>query len=138
MGGGGHQGPHAPDRLDDGGGQGRALYRVGARPQLVKENEGAVVCLLQNGHDVYHVRRESGQGLVDGLLVPDVRQHRGAHPDGRAVAGGDVQAALGHKGEQAQGLEGDGLAAGVGAGDHQSVEVFPQIQVVAHGGLGVQ
>ena len=81
---------------------------------------------------------EGGQGLVDGLLVADVRQHGGAHPHRGAVRRRDVQPTLGHQGEQAQGFQGDGLAAGVGAGDDQGIERSAQGQVVAHGGLGVQ
>ena len=132
VGGGGHQGPHLPGAVDDGGGQGRALDGVGARPQLVKEDQGAVVRLLQDAHDVHHVGGEGGQALGDGLLVPHVGQHPVEHPDAAVVPHRDVEAALGHEGEQADGLEGDGLAAGVGAGDHQGVEVLPQHQVVGH------
>ena len=138
MGGGRHKTAHGPDGLDNGGGQRRALHRVGARAQLVEENEGAVVRLLQNGDDVHHVGGEGGQGLVDGLLVADVRHDHGAHLDGGAVSGGDMQAALSHKSQQAQRFQGDGLAAGVGAGDDQRVKVPAQRQIVAHGGLLVQ
>ena len=46
VGGGAHLGTHAPHRFDDGGGQGRALHRVGARPQLVEEDQALVVRLL--------------------------------------------------------------------------------------------
>ena len=49
-----------------------------------------------------------------------------------------MEAALGHEGQETQGLQGHRLTAGVGTGDDQGVKVFPQIQVVAHGGLGVQ
>ena len=55
-----------------------------------------------------------------------------------AVVGGDVEAALGHEGQKADGLQGHRLAAGVGAGDDQGVEVLPQIEVVGHRLLGVQ
>ena len=104
VGGGGHQGPQAPGVLDDGGGQGGPLHGVGAAPQLVEEDEGVPVGLLEHAHDVAHVGGEGGQGLGDGLLVPDVRQHPLAHPDGAPVPHGDVEAALGHEGEQADGL----------------------------------
>ena len=49
-----------------------------------------------------------------------------------------MQAALGHEGEQADGLDGHRLAAGVGAGDHQGVEVLTQHQVVGHRPVRVQ
>ena len=44
-----------------------------------------------------------------------------------------MQAALVHGGKQADGLDGDGLAAGVGAGDHQGVKAVPQFQADGHG-----
>ncbi|CUP68050.1 Uncharacterised protein [Flavonifractor plautii] len=44
----------------------------------------------------------------------------------------DVETALGHQRQKADGLEGHGLAAGVGAGDDQRVEALPQPQVVGH------
>ena len=49
-----------------------------------------------------------------------------------------MEAALGHQGQQAQGLEADGLAAGVGAGDDQGVEGVSQLDVDGHGLFGIQ
>ena len=82
--------------------------------------------------------RKGRQGLVDGLLVPDVCQHGGAHLHHGAIGGRDMQAALCHERKQTQCLEGDGLSASVGAGNDQRVEPASQDQVVAHGGFGVQ
>ena len=76
---------------------------------------------------------EGGQGLGDGLLVADVGQHPAEHPHCGVRPGGDVQAALGHQGDETDGLQGHRLAAGVGAGDDQGVEPLPQLQVVGHG-----
>ena len=132
MGGGGHLAPQLPDPLDDGDGQSRALHRVRARPQLVKEDEALTVRLLQDMHDVHHVGGEGAEALLDALLVADVRQHPAEHGDGAAAVRGDVEAALGHEGQQAQGLQAHGLAAGVGAGDDQGVEPLPQLQIHRH------
>ena len=49
-----------------------------------------------------------------------------------------MQAALGHEGQQAQGLEADGLAAGVGASDDQGVKLLPQLDGDGHRLAGVQ
>ena len=49
-----------------------------------------------------------------------------------------MQAALGHEGEQADGLDGHRLSAGIGAGDYQGVEVLPQHQVVGHRPVRIQ
>ena len=50
--------------------------------------------------------------------------------------GGDVQAALGHEGQQANGLEHNGFAPRVGAGDQQQIEVVPQARVDRHHFIG--
>ena len=138
VGGGGHQGPHLPGALDDGGGQGRALDGVGARPQLVKEDQRLVVRLPENAHNVHHVGGKCGQTLGDGLLVAHVGQHPAEHLYPAVVGDGDMQAALGHEGEQADGLDGHRLSAGIGAGDYQGVEVLPQHQVVGHRPVRIQ
>ena len=138
MGGSGHQCAHLPGTVNDGGGQGRALHRVGARTQLVHQNQGVSVGDLQNAHQGCHMGGERGQRLGNGLLVTDVGQHPRKNPHGRIVLGGDVQAALCHQGNQAQGLERHGLAAGVGSGDDQGVKPLPQLQVVGHRLFGVQ
>ena len=121
MGGGRRQRALAPHILDDGDGQRRALHRVGARPQLVEQDQALLIRQLQYLHCVGHMRREGGQALLDALLVAHVRQHPVEHLHGALVAGGDVQAALGHQAQQPQRFQRDGLAAGVGAGDDQRV-----------------
>ena len=66
-----------------------------------------------------HVGAEGGERLLDALLVADVGVDGGEDGQAAALVGGDGQAGLGHQAEQADGLEGDGLAAGVGPGDEQ-------------------
>ena len=82
--------------------------------------------------------REGRQALLDALLVADVRQHPLIDGHGAPVRRRDVEAALGHQRQQAQGLEGHGLAAGVGTGDDQGVKGVPQLDVDGHRRLGVQ
>ena len=55
--------------------------------------------------------------------------------DRAAVVGRDMQAALGHERQQADGLERDGLAAGVGAGDDERIKVAAQPHGDRHDGL---
>ena len=57
----------------------------------------------------------------DRLVVADVGQHPVEHRQARPSRG-RAKAALVQHGEQAERLEGDGLAAGVGARDHQGAE----------------
>ena len=44
--------------LDDGDGERRALGRVGAGAELIEEDEGAVVALIEDADNVRHVGRE--------------------------------------------------------------------------------
>ena len=132
VGGGGHLGPPLADVLYDGDGQSGTLDGVRTGPQLVKEDQAALVRLLQNLHDVHHVGGEGGEALLDALLVPDVRQHPVVDADGAAVVRRDVEAALGHEGQQPQGLQAHRLTAGVGAGDDQGVELPAQLDVDGH------
>ena len=97
MGGGGDERSLATPVLNNGNGQGRPLHRVGARPQLVKEQEAVLVRLTQNFHGVGHMRREGGQALLDALLIPHIRQHPVKDPQPAPVVGGDLQPALGHQ-----------------------------------------
>ena len=138
MGRGRHLGSQSPGGLDDSSGQGSSLYRVCPRSQLVKENQALVIRLLQDAHDIHHVGGEGGQGLGDGLLIPDIGQHTGDDPYGRVIFCRDMEATLGHQGDQAQGLQGNRLSSGVWAGDNQGIESLPQFQVVGHRLLLVQ
>ena len=90
--------------LDDGDGQCRTLNGVGARAQLIEEDQAVLVRLVQDLHDVFHMRREGRQTLLDALLVADVGQHRGKDAHSAVVVTGDMQAALRHQAEEAERL----------------------------------
>ena len=138
MRGGGHSGAHPADVLDDGDGQGRALHRVGTGAKLVEQDEAMAVRLPQNRHYISHMCRESGQILFNALLIADVRQHPLVDRNGTLVRRRDVETALGHQRQQAKGLEGDGLAAGIGASDDQCIKGVSQLDVNGHRLLRVQ
>ena len=138
VGGGRHSAPQLPHPLDDGNGQGRALHRVRTGAQLIEQHQAVAVRLLQNAHYIGHMGRESGQILFNALLVADIGQHGREYGDGALGRHGDVEAALGHQRQQAQGLQADGFAAGVGAGDDQCVKGLAQLQINGHCLLGVQ
>ena len=121
--------------LDDGDGQRRALGRIRARAELVKEQQRALIARLQHTHGVGHVRRERGQRLLDALLVADVGHDLVEHGHGAAVGTRDVQAALRHRREQTDSLERDGLAAGIRAGDDERVKLAAERHVDRHGGI---
>lgn len=61
---------------------------------------------------------EGGEVALDGLGVADVGED-GVEDGEGGLGGGDGEAGLGHEGKEAEGLEADGFAAGVGAGDDE-------------------
>ena len=99
VGGGAHQSAPLPGGLNDGCCQSGTLHRIGARPQLVKKDEGTRPARLQDPHDVGHVRGEGGQVLCNGLLIADVGQHVVKDHNAAVVPHRDVQATLGHEDE---------------------------------------
>ena len=137
---GGDEGSDAPVKQmgQDGTGEGRAFLRVGAGAEFVEQDERLGVGFFQDADDVGDVAGEGGEGLFDGLFVADVGKNVLEHRDFRARVGGDVQAGLGHEGEQADGFEADSFAAGVGAGDDQGVGVGIEKNVNRDDGVGVE
>ena len=90
--------------FEDGNGQRRALDGVGAGAQLVDQDEGAVIRLLEDGDELGHVGGEGREGLLDALFVADVDEDILKGRDGRARSGRDEQPAHGHEGQKADGL----------------------------------
>ena len=122
---------------EQGLGQGGALLRVGAGAQFVNEHQGVGGCLVQDGAEVLDVGAESGQGLLDALLVADVGKD--AVEQGKLGGlGGDVQAGVGHQGQQAGGLQSYGFAPGVGAGYCHDPDAPAQLQADGHHPVGEQ
>ena len=138
MGGCHHQRSQRTGAVDNGLGQSGSFHRISTRTQLVDEDQGIIVCLLQNAHNIHHMGGECGQRLCDGLLVTNISQHPVKDPDGTVGTGRNVHTTLSHQGEQTDGFQGNRLAAGVGAGDHQGVKLLTQAQVVGHRFLWVQ
>ena len=75
---------------------------------------------------------EGGKALLDALLIADIGVDFIEDSQLRAVRGGNLQPRLRHEGEQAHCFQGDGFAAGVGAGDHQGSEILAQPQVAGN------
>ena len=63
-----------------------------------------------------HVGGEGAETLLDTLLVADVGKDLAVDGDAGIRRGRDVHAALDHECQEADGFEGHGFAAGVGAG----------------------
>ena len=123
MGSSNHTAAHFTAELNQCDGQRRTLRRVGSGTQFVIEHQGPIIALLHHIHNGSHVAGEGGQALGNGLLVADVRQNGIKGGKLTAIPGRDVEAALRHQGQQSDGFQGDGFAAGVGAGDDHGVKV---------------
>ena len=105
--------------VQDGLREGRTLFRVGARAQLVEEHEGACRGVVEYLDDVEHVRAERGHRACYALLVSNIGVDAVEYGEDAPVFGRDVEAGLVHEGEQPDGLHRDGLAAGVRARDDE-------------------
>ena len=82
--------------------------------------------------------RECGQALLNALFVPNVSKHFREDGELGSVQSGNVESGLAHEGEKSHCFQGHCLAPGVGAGDHQKVKIFPQVNVYGHHFLPVQ
>ena len=118
MGSGHYHGAGVAQVGQQGNGEGGTFFGVGGGTEFVNEDEGAVGGDIHDALQVADVAAESGQGFKDALLVADVGVD--AVKEGQVgVLGGQLEAGVGHHRQQADGFEGDGFAAGVGAGDEQ-------------------
>ncbi len=87
---------------------------------------------LQNAGDLLHMAGEGGQALFDALLIADVHEEFVEHGRPRCAHRRDEEAALCHRAQQTGRFQGDGLTAGVGAGDDERIILFAQRNVHRH------
>jgi hypothetical protein len=91
-----------------------ALLGIGADGDLVDQDQRAVARGREQLAQVDHVAGERRQVVLQALRVADVGADVGEPAHRAAALGGDVVAAPHHQRGQPDGLERDGLAAGVG------------------------
>ena len=91
-----------------------------------------VTAFLQNPNDVRHMGRKRGQILLNALFIADIREDMVEHADLTSVIHWNMKSAFRHQAEKSDGLKCDCLAAGIGAGDHQSVEILSQRYIDGH------
>ena len=114
-----------------------ALGRVGAGAQLVEKTQALTVDTAEDIHDGLHVRRESGEALLDALLVADVGKNVSEKREFATVAGGNMQARHTHEFEETDCFERDGLAAGVGSCDNDHVIIGTQLDIDGNDLFGI-
>ncbi len=112
-------GATAAEVVDHGGAQRAAFDGIGPAAELVEQHERRQLERALHGDDVSDVRRERTQAGGNRLVVANVGEHGSERRERAAVVDGNEQSGLRHHGEQAEGLQGDGLPAGVRARDHE-------------------
>ena len=136
--GGGHQQHAAAAQFfNDGHSQRGTLGRVGTGTQLVQQHKSVRHGQLQNAGDLFHMAGEGGKALFDALLIADVHEKLIEHADLAALVGRDQETTLCHRAQQTGRFQGDGLAAGVRAGDDERIIFFAQCNVHRHALLWV-
>ena len=138
MGGDHKEAAAAEELLQDGRGQAGAFRRVRAAAELVQQDQAVLAAFPEDPDHIGHVAGEGGQVLADALAVADIAEHPVHHPDDGAFPAGDMEPALGHQGQQADGFEADGFSAGVRPGDRDAGIRQGQVQAERHAGPGVQ
>ena len=98
---------------------GASLLGIGAGAELVEKDEAVRRGGRHDAADRADMAGEGRERLVDRLLVADVGEDGVEDREARLGGRGEAEAELVHQGEEADGLEGDGLAAGVGARDDE-------------------
>ena len=114
-------------------GESRALGRIRTRAEFVKQQQRALVTLLEYADNIGHMRRKCGEALLYALLVAYVGHNMAEHGHVAAVRCRDMQPALIHCGKKSDGLERNGLTACVRPGDNQRIEAAAKLKVDRHG-----
>ena len=112
--------------------QGRALLGICASAQLIQDHKRTRVGYLQDANDIGDMAAERAQGLLDRLLVANIRIHGREAGQLGAALHGNMQPALRHHHQQANRFERDGLAACVRAGNNQSTGAGLRVYIDGH------
>ena len=80
-----------------GHGQRRSLSGICTCTELIKEAEAGDISVFKYGHDIRHMGREGGKGLLYGLLIPDVRIYFFEERELAPVSGGDMEPGKPHE-----------------------------------------
>ena len=113
-----------------------ALDRVRAGGHLVEQDERPLPGRAQDLDEVGDVAGEGREAHLDRLPVADVREHL-VEDRQRGRVRRRAQPGLVQQRGEAERLQGDGLAAGVRAADHERAQAA-EVEVDRHGGLGVE
>ena len=113
-------------------GQGRPFHGVRAGAQFVQQYQVLFPHRGQERNELGNVAGEGGQVILDALFITDDGVNMVVHRKAGALSRRNEEARLVHEGKKARRLDGDGLAAGVGAGNDENIECLPQCHGYRH------
>src|SRR4030043_1267918 len=121
-----------------GAGQGWSLLWVCTCSQFVKDHQGAAISVFQNADDVGNVSGKCGQGLFNGLFVPNISVYTVEKVDLRTRMGRYMQAGLCHESQKSNGLKGHGLATSIWTRDYHGICLGVQFDINRHNRYWIQ
>ena len=116
----------------------RALDRIRACAQFVKEYERMDIRLIEDTNGIRHMRRKRGKRLFDRLFIPDVRKYFIKHGQTRPERCRHEHAGHSHERKQAHGLQRDRLSTRIRSGDDQRCKVLAKPNIHRYDGLLLQ
>ena len=128
----------AQQLLQNRGSQAGTLSRIRAAAQFVQQDQAVPGTMTQDADDIGHMAGEGGQVLADALAVPDIAEYGIHHADDGTLRTGNMQPALGHEGQQADGFQADCFSAGVRTGDGNAGVGEGKLQTEGDAGLTIQ
>ena len=133
-----HQIPLLDEPVQHRHGYGSPFLWIGTASQLVQQHQALSVGMLQHLADVPHVAGKGGEGLVQGLLVSNVRKDTGAEGKGSTLRCWKWKAALIQQGKKGQGFQGDSFSPCVWPRNDENPAVRGKNQINGNGLLSQQ
>ena len=106
-----------------------AFGRISTGTELVEEDEGALICLIPEGDNICHMRRERTETLFNTLLISNVSVDFIKNGKLRVVGCRDMQTGLSEQCKQSDGLQGDRFSSGIWSGDHEHREILSDADI---------
>ena len=111
--------------------EGLPLVGIGASAQLVDEHETVFIGVIDDFHDIGHVRGKGGKALLDALGIPDIAVNFPKDGNLRPFCG-DKKPAHRHEAKQPHHFQRNRFTARIGAADEQKTVIPAERQRNGH------